>query len=205
VITVLAPVSAQLIQRKLVQPRILVLFSIIMVAIAMWHYSTFTLDTDYRHYVLARSLQGFGYSFFFVPVSIVAYSQLRPDQNNRASSITNFFRNWGGSFGIALTTTVAERRDQLHQSNVGAPITATSQQFAAQTHALAEYLATKGFTGADAALAAQVRVLKQLERQVHLLSFMDCFRVLGYVTVAVLPLVLAIRHIQSAGNAPVVE
>jgi DHA2 family multidrug resistance protein len=100
---------------------------------------------------------------------------------------------------------VAERRDQLHQSNVGALITATSQQLAAQTQALADYLVTKGFTGADAALAAQGRVLTQLERQVHLLSFMDCFRVLGYVTVAVLPLVLAIRHIQSAGKAPVVE
>jgi len=205
VITVLAPVSAQLIQRKLVQPRFLVLFSIMMVAIAMWHYSSFNLDTDYRHYVLARSLQGFGYSFFFVPVSIVAYSQLRPDQNNRASSITNFFRNWGGSFGIALTTTVAERRDQLHQSNVGALITSTSQQLAAQTHALADYLVTKGFTGEDAALAAQGRVLTQLERQVQLLSFMDCFRVLGYVTVVTVPLVLAIRHFQSAGKAPVVE
>jgi DHA2 family multidrug resistance protein len=45
VISILAPVSAQLVQRKLVQPRFLVLFSIIMVAIDMWHYNNFTLDT----------------------------------------------------------------------------------------------------------------------------------------------------------------
>jgi len=205
VISILAPVSAQLVQRKLIQPRFLVLFSMILVAVAMWHYSTFNLDTDYRHYVLARSFQGFGYSFFFVPISIVAYSQLRPDQNNRASSITNFFRNWGGSFGIALITTVAERRDQLHQTNVGALITPTSQQLAAQTRALADYLVTKGYTSVDAAIGAQARVLGQLERQVQLLSFMDSFRALGYVTVVVVPLVLAIRHVRAAGKAPVVD
>lgn len=49
-------------------------------------------------------------------------------ENNRASSLTNFFRNWGGSFGIALITTVAERRQQFHQTNVGSAIAATSQQ-----------------------------------------------------------------------------
>lgn len=100
----------------------------------MWHYSTFTLATDYRHYVLARAFQGLGYGFFFVSVNIVAYSQLRPDQNNRASSLTNFFRNWGGSFAIALITTVAERRQQFHQANVGSAVSGTSQQFAARTH-----------------------------------------------------------------------
>jgi DHA2 family multidrug resistance protein len=94
------------------------------------------LATDYRHYVLARAFQGLGYGFFFVSANIIAYSQLRPHQNNRASSLTNFFRNWGGSFGIALMTTVAERRQQFHQTNVGAAISATSQQFAERTRVL---------------------------------------------------------------------
>jgi MFS transporter, DHA2 family, multidrug resistance protein len=138
VITVLAPVGAQLIQRRIIRPRILVIFSLSIVAAAMWHYSTFTPTTDYRHFVLARAFQGLGYGFFFVPISIIAYSQLRPDQNNRASSLTNFFRNWGGSFGIALITTVAERRQQFHQTNLGSAISDTSQQFAARSHALAD-------------------------------------------------------------------
>src|SRR5690242_3322573 len=97
VISILAPVSAQLIQRKIIHPKILVMFSVSIIGAALWHYSTFTPATDYRHYVLARAFQGLGYGFFFVPISLIAYSQLRPDQNNRASSLTNFFRNWGGS------------------------------------------------------------------------------------------------------------
>jgi len=202
VITMLAPVSAQLIQRKLIHPRYLVMLSLTIVGAALWHYSTFTLGTDFRHYVLARCLQGLGYGFFFVPVSIIAYSQLRPDQNNRASSLTNFFRNWGGSFGIALITTVAERRQEFHQSTVGSAITATSQQFAARTHALADYLVSKGFTGPDAAIAAQGGILQQLQHQVSLLAFMDSFRVIAWLTLAAVPLLLAIRHFKPVGKAP---
>jgi hypothetical protein len=53
---------------------------------AMWYHSTFTLATDYNPYALARVFQGLGYGSFFVPVNVLAYSQLRPDQNNKASS-----------------------------------------------------------------------------------------------------------------------
>jgi DHA2 family multidrug resistance protein len=203
VITVLAPIGAQLIQRKIIHPRILVLFSLSIVAAAMWHFSTFTPATDYRHFVLARAFQGLGYGFFFVPISIIAYSQLRADQNNRASSLTNFFRNWGGSFGIALMTTIAERRQQLHQTNVGSVISDSSQQFAARSHALADYLVSKGFTGPDAALAAQGGIFHQLQHQVSLLAFMDCFRILAWITLATVPLILAIRHFKPAGKTPV--
>ena len=94
-ITFLAPVGAQLVQRGIVHPRILLFGATVVVGLSMIHYSHFNLQTDYSHYALARCLQGFGYAFFFVPLSVMTYSQLRPDQNNKASSLTNFFRNWG--------------------------------------------------------------------------------------------------------------
>jgi len=97
---------------------------------------------------------------------------------------------------------VAKRRQQFHQTNVGATATASSQQFAERTHALAGYLVSKGFTGPDAALAAQGSVLKQLQHQVSLLAFMDCFRILAWVTLATLPLLFAVRHFKPAGKPP---
>jgi DHA2 family multidrug resistance protein len=54
VITVLAPVGAQLVQRKLVQPRILLLGAVLVVGISFLHYSHLTLDTDYGHYATAH-------------------------------------------------------------------------------------------------------------------------------------------------------
>ncbi len=201
VITLFAPIAAQLIQRKLVQPRLLIVVSMTIGAAAMWYYSTFNLATDHAHYVLARAFQGLGYGFFFVPVNVIAYSQLSPDQNNKASSLTNLFRNWGGSFGIAFITTATERRAQFHQTNVGATI--ASPQIAERASALTNYLIHQGFTGPDAALGAQQYLYQQLQHQVSLLAFMDCFRVIGWLTLAAVPLMLLVRGFKVAGKAPV--
>ncbi len=202
VITLFAPITAQLIQRQLAPPRILLAFSIMTVGLSMWYYSTFTLATDYSHYALARALQGLGYGFFFVPVNVLAYSQLRADQNNRASSLTNLFRNWGGSFGIAFITTASERRQQFHQTNLGSAIGSTSQQLAIRVHDLTNYLITKGFSGPDAAVAANAYPYQQLQHQVNLLSFMDCFRVIAWLTVAAAALLLFVQRFKPVGKAP---
>jgi MFS transporter, DHA2 family, multidrug resistance protein len=202
VITFFAPIVAQLLQRQIVPARVLLTISLVTVGASMWYYSTFTLATDYAHYALARAFQGLGYGFFFVPVNVLAYSQLRPDQNNRASSLTNLFRNWGGSFGIAFITTAAERRHQFHQTNLGSAIGATSQQLAGRFSELTNYLVTKGFSGPDAAAAAQGYLYQQLQHQVSLLSFMDCFRVIAWLTLAAVPLLLFVRRFKPAGKAP---
>jgi MFS transporter, DHA2 family, multidrug resistance protein len=202
-ITLLAPLVAQMIQRQLASPRILLMISLTVGAAAMWYYSTFTLATNYGHYAAARIFQGVGYGFFFVPASVIAYSQLRPDQNNRASSLTNLFRNWGGSFGIAFITTAAERRRDFHQSNIGGAVVSTSQQFADRVAGLTNYFVGKGMSGPDGAAAAHGYLYQQLQHQVSLLAFMDCFRVIGWVTLAAVPLMLIVRSFKPAGKAPV--
>ena len=202
VITFFAPIAAQLIQRQIVPARVLLAISITTVGCAMWYYSTFNLATDYSHYALARCFQGLGYGFFFVPVNVLAYSQLRPDQNNKASSLTNLFRNWGGSFGIAFITTAAERRHQFHQTNLGSAVGATSQELSSRLNDLTNYLVTKGFSGPDAAAAAQGYLYQQFQHQVSLLSFMDCFRVIAWLTLAAAFLLLFVRSFKPAGKAP---
>jgi len=202
VITLLAPVGAQLIQRGLVHPKKLLLFSLVVVFLSMMDYSHFTLQTDYNHYALARALQGLGYAFFFVPISVIAYSQLRPDQNNRASSLTNLARNWGGSFGIALVTALSERRQNFHQSVTGGALTTSTGGLQQSIRATAAYLAAHGYSQADALRAAYLRYYNQLEQQTRLLGFMDCFRVIGWLTLAMVPVVFFIRSFKVAGKAP---
>src|ERR1700722_6166877 len=58
---------------------------------------------------------------------------------------------------------------------------------------LTDYLIHHGFTGPDAAVAAQGRLYGELELQVSLLAFMDCFRVIGWLILAVVPLMLLVR------------
>ena len=202
VITLLAPVGAQLVQRGAIHPRILLFGAVMVVGLSFLHYSHFNLQTDYSHYALARALQGLGYAFFFVPLSVIAYSQLTPAQNNRASSLTNFFRNWGGSFGIALVTTMTERRQNFHQSTVGANLTPSSPSLRSAIQQTTAYLQSHGYSHADALSGAYARYYAQFQAQTRLLAFMDCFHVLGIMTLVAAPLVLLTKYFKVGGKAP---
>jgi len=202
VITLLAPVGAQLVQRGIVHPRVLLFGATIVIGLSMIHYSNMTLQADYGHYAWARALQGLGYAFFFVPLSVLSFSGLRPDQTNRASSLTNFFRNWGGSFGVAFITTMAERRQNFHQARVGNNLTASSFPLQQAIHQTASYLQHNGFSPAGAMQAATLRYYDQLGAQTRMLAFMDCFHVVGVVTLIVAPLVWLTSNFKVGGKVP---
>jgi DHA2 family multidrug resistance protein len=202
VITLLAPVGAQLVQRGIVNARIMLFGALIVVGLSMLHYSHFNLQTDYAHYAWARALQGLGYAFFFVPLSVLTYSHLTPDQNNRASSLTNFFRNWGGSFGVAFITTMAERRQNFHQARTGNNLTASSGPLHNAIQSTATYLQTQGFSHANALRASTLHYYNQLLAQTRLLAFMDCFHIIGVVTLIAAPLVLLTKNFKVGGKAP---
>lgn len=201
VITALAPISAQLLQRRLISAKGLVLVSFCIVTIAMFMYSDKTLEVDSSHYAWNRALQGFSYGLFLVPVNLIAYSQLRPDENNKASSLTNLFRNWGGSFGIAFINTASDRRVDLHQSVLGSSLDSASQALQQGAHSLVSQLIQYGYSGADAGPASLGIVYDQLVRQSLFLAFMDCFRVIGWLNVLAIPLIFAIRKFRSPGEA----
>lgn len=201
VITLLAPVGAVLVQKGVVRPKRLMFCALLVVGYSFIHYSHFNLQTDYNHYAWARALQGLGYAFFFVPLSVIAYSELRPDENNKASSLTNFFRNWGGSFGIAFATTIAARRQSFHQARLGNSLVLSSPLLQHTVKDLAAYLQVHGMSPVDAVSAAYARVAAMLEAQTSFLAYMDCFYVIGLFTLVLAPVALYTRNFSPQGDA----
>src|SRR3979411_1661534 len=137
VIVMLAPVVVRILPKIRLQG--VIGMGSLVFALAMWYYASFTLATDYRHEAWARALQGLGIATLFVPVSQLAYSNLPKHKNNKASSLTNLFRNQGGSFGIAFVTTVLARRTQYHQSVLVAHATPFHQRYQETLDALSGY------------------------------------------------------------------
>ena len=167
---------------------------------AMWLFASYTLTTDYRHEALARALQGLGIATLFVPVSQLAYSNLPINKNNKASSLTNLFRNQGGSFGIAFVTTVLARRTQFHQSVLVAHASLFDQHYRQFLTKLTHYFSTHGFSHADAAVHAQAKAFDLLQRQASFLAFNDCFTALGWFVLMGVPLVFFIRKFKPGGG-----
>lgn len=201
VITFLAPVGAVIVQKGLVQPRYMLLGSMAIVGSAFLLQGNFTLAADYGNFLRIRALQGLGYAFFFVPLSMIAYSELKPGENNKASSITNFFRNWGGSFGIAFVTTLAARRAQFHQSVIGANLEASNSTMHQQITAMTRYLTTRGMDSSEAVRMAYGYVYEQLQIHAKFLAFMDCYWAIGVITLTIAPVVLLTRPFRLSRKA----
>src|SRR5215475_3599743 len=200
VIVVLAPVIVRILPKVGIKPLIFIGYTIF--ALAMFSYSRIDLGTDYKHIALLRALQGLGIAPLFVPVSQLAYSYLPKHKNNKASSLTNLFRNQGGSFGIAFVTTMLARRTQYHQSVLVAHATPSSAPYQSLIQNLTNYFSTHGFSHADAIVHAQARAFDLLQRQATLLAGLDCFTILGWVVLAGVPLVFLIQKFNAAGGSP---
>jgi DHA2 family multidrug resistance protein len=199
VIVLMAPVVVRLIPKA--GAKKLIVFGSIFMGLAMWRFSSLDLGSDYRAYALARALQGIGLGFFFVPVSSLAYSYLPMNKNNKASSITNLFRNLGGSFGIAFVTTMLERRTQFHHSVLVQHLTPENPIFTQRLDNLTQALASAGSSPDGALQRAYGLVSGLADRQAAFLGAMDCFHALSLVTIATLVLALITKPYRSGGSA----
>jgi DHA2 family multidrug resistance protein len=199
VIVMLAPVVVRILPKIGVKG--LLGFGYFVFGMAMWYYASFTLATDYRHEALARALQGLGIATLFVPVSQLAYSNLPKDKNNKASSLTNLFRNQGGSFGIAFVTTLLARRTQYHQSVLVPHVTPYAERYRQLLGGLTGYFEAHGYTQADAAVHAQAQAFSLIERQASFQGFLDCFTALGWVVLMGVPLVFLIKKFKASGSS----
>jgi len=169
----------------------------------MWYFASFNLATNYGHEAWARMLQGFGIAFLFVPTSQLAYSYLPKDKNNKASSLTNLFRNQGGSFGIAFVTTMLARRAQYHQAVLVTHITNFDRTLTDNLGRIAGRFVDHGYSAADAATSGIAQVAAIVQRQASILAFLDCFWLLGLVALVGPVFAVFIRKFnqQGAGGA----
>jgi DHA2 family multidrug resistance protein len=197
VIVALAPLIVKILPKVGTKP--LIFTGYIIFAVAMWRFASIDLGTDYKHVALARAIQGLGIAPLFVPVSQLAYSFLPRNKNNKASSLTNLFRNQGGSVGIAFITTVLARRTQYHQSVLVAHATPLHQRYRQTLGTLSRYFETHGFTAPDAALHAKAQLARIIQHQAAFLGFLDCFWLLGCACLIGAPLVFFTREFRSAG------
>jgi DHA2 family multidrug resistance protein len=199
VIVVMAPFVVRMIPKT--GAKALIMLGAIFMGLALWRFSSLDLGSDYRSFAIARAIQGIGLGFFFVPVSSLAYSYLPLNKNNKASSITNLFRNLGGSFGVAFVTTMLERRTQFHHSVLVQHLTPDNPLFLDRLQSVTQFLTGAGASSDGAAQQANGLVSGLADRQAAFLGAMDCFHLLSLVMIGTFLLALFTKPYHSSGSA----
>jgi DHA2 family multidrug resistance protein len=81
-------------------------------------------------------------------------------------------------------------------------LSASSPALQQQVNQSAAFLHARGFSLADAQRAAYGYYYNQLQSHAHFLAFMDCFTVIGVVTLLAAPLILLTKPFKIASRAP---
>ena len=184
-------------------PRWLLLFGLVVLAFSLFHMTGFDLDIDFRAVATARVIQAVGMAFLFVPINTAAYAFLPRDKNNAASGLMNLARNMGGSVGISVVTTMLDRRGQVHLNYLSSHLSASSPQLQARLKALGTMVQAHGGGPAGTSAVPYAVIQGAVARQAAMLSYIDCFFLLGVSILLMIPAVFLIKKSKPGGGMAV--
>jgi DHA2 family multidrug resistance protein len=199
-VMLMMPIVGGLVGR--VDARWLVAIGLVATSLALFNMTRFNTDVDYATVAWARIYQSVGLGMLFIPINTIAFLGLPPAKNNDASALINMMRNLGGSFGIAIATTVLARRQQHHQNLLVGHVTPYTSQYDTTIQAMQQAFARNAASTVDTLHQAQAQLYAMVQRQALALSYIDAFWLLALFFAAMLPLVLMLRKPDPGAGGP---
>jgi DHA2 family multidrug resistance protein len=174
--------------------RKMLLFGFVVAGMAFFGYSHMDLQSGTWDILWHQINQGIGMAFVFVPLTTLTMDPIPKAETGYATSLYSVMRNVGSSVGISFVTTFVARRSQFHQSVLAAHLTPYSpqvQQFLTRASGMFFQNGSDRSTAGSQSLAVLYGMVQQ---QAALLSFVEAFRIMGLLFLAIVPLILLMRR-----------
>ncbi len=182
-----------------VDTRLLLAVGLGLTAWALYEMTRWTPDVSQTTIIVNGMIQGAGLGFLFVPLSAATLSTLSPAQRTEGAGFYNLSRNIGSSIGISVVASLLTRNTQANHADIVQHVTAVNRMFEDPT--IAQFLSPVTAAG-RAALDSLVT------RQAQIIAYVDDFKLMMILTLAVIPLLIAFRKPPAGAAAsptPVVD
>ena len=164
--------------------RLFILCGFVLTAASLWQMTGYSLLMGSGPIVFASFAQGFGLGLTFVPLNILALSDLPRHILTQGTALRALMRMLGGSIGIAILESQLTRNTQIVHSHLIEGLRPDNPLL--QGHLLAQGYSLTTPSGV-AALNAEVT------RQATMIGYIDDFKLMMLVILLSLPLVLLIK------------
>lgn len=180
-----------------VDARLLVGTGFLIVALSLWQMSQWSVEMDWHPFVISGLIQGLGMGLVFIPLNTLAFASLPPHLRTDGSSLLNLFRSIGASIGISIASALLGRNIQTSHSDLASNVTgSTINNIDASTADRFQGLGDQALMMADAII----------NKQAAMIAYLDDFRAMMWVTLAVIPLVLLLQVPKAGAKAvPMME
>ncbi len=159
-----------------------------LTAWAMYDMTSWTPDISQWTIVSVGFIQGAGLGFLFVPLTTMAFSTLPAHMRGDGTGLYNLSRNIGSSVGISVVTALIVENTQSNHESIAAYVTPFNRAFDA--------MAAQGLSPLTAAGRAALNDVITLQSTI--IAYMDDFKLLMLMSLAVMPLVLLLKKPQAA-------
>ncbi len=174
-----------------VDTRFILLAGLLLNLIGLWMMTGFDLSMNSRLIIVSGVIQGLGVGLIFVPLSALAFATLQPQHRPEAAGIYNLTRSLGASVGISVMQAVWTANTSVVHSTLvehirpGDPVVRAALPPAF-----------------DPATGGGLQALNgEITRQAAMVAYVDDFRLMMIITLAVMPLLLFMRTPRIAAEA----
>ena len=174
--------------------RKMLVFGFVVASLAFFGYSRMNLQSGTWDILLHQINQGVGMAFVFIPLTTLTMDPIPKAETGYATSLYSVMRNVGSSMGVSFVTTFVARRSQFHQSVLAAhvtPYTPPVQQFLGRAGGM---FFGRGSDRSMAGSQSLAMLYRMVQQQAALLSFVEAFRIMGILFLAIIPLILLMRR-----------
>ncbi|MDO6801996.1 DHA2 family efflux MFS transporter permease subunit [Wenyingzhuangia sp. 1_MG-2023] len=187
------PIIGKLLQNGVPQKYLVTGGFVIFFVYSLWMYVVMTPDTGTEHFFWPLVVRGFGLGLLFVPITTLSLSTLVGKDIGDGAAFTGMTRQLGGSFGIAIITTMIARFTEQHRINLLPNISAVNLQVQERLQAYKNMFMSKGFSINESISKSYKLMEMSVLKQATVLSYMDIFLYLGILFLLCIPFVLLIK------------
>lgn len=182
------PFVGKMLQKKF-PPQIMASLGFLMFFLFTYFLSKANLNSGESDFYLPLIMRGVGLSLLFVPLTTLALGSLEPKDIAQGTGLNNMMRQLGGSFGIAIITTLLHLRQGFHRNVLLSKFDIYNSAFQERMNLLLQNFKSKGYADMDAQQLAYKAMEGSILKQTFLLSYIDAFWFVGLVLLLSIPII----------------
>lgn len=187
-------------------PRVLIIIGALVFASAGWQLSQITGLSGARDFFWPLILRGTGLGFMFVPLTTITLADLQSSELAQGTGLYNFFRQLGGSFGIAVIVTLVTRYTAQFREILGEQVTIANPVSLERLELLTRGMMASGVDRATARQRALTILDRQILSQASAIAYARIYELAAILILLLIPLLLLVRRTRSnAGGHALVE
>jgi MFS transporter, DHA2 family, multidrug resistance protein len=154
-----------------------------------WMLSNSTLESGTGDFFWPLIVRGIGMSILFVPLTTLALQDLPPADMGQGTGLNNMMRQLGGSFGIAILTTLIHLKSSTVWAHLTTYINPYNPAYVQRQQQTVQGFVSKGYSMSDAVQAANRAIGGAVAKQTMLVTYDSLYLTIGIFVLCCIPIV----------------